>query len=353
MERYSNCRVCGVRKTSEAMLTHELECLQASQDELRTQSSPDGNNINHTNENQVGHSRNQQPRLEDDATTNNDYNNHGNASRVLSSRDQQLEDDTAEDNSNYADLEPDRSSRPTRSPDKISVPPDEDQVSNDFSTSSSSSAIPTPQISEIDENEDQESKSSISDQSSSEWWIDMEQNSNSWENEDEDEDSETQSTTDNPSSSKGKNNLVYKDFRYDRKKPKNLFPPTKKYRYYPVTCDFCNERFQPDKLKAHQKKHHFKEPANVKFRKRAQSNATRKHFDPEESPVTGSKSTGGRMGRFQFCYICGQMYGSKSIGIHEPQCLKKWRIRNDQLPPEQRTPEPVKAKPVASSGEAG
>ncbi|NXH32181.1 ZN474 protein, partial [Myiagra hebetior] len=25
------------------------------------------------------------------------------------------------------------------------------------------------------------------------------------------------------------------------------------------------------------------------------------------------------------CYICGREYGTKSISIHEPQCLKKWR----------------------------
>lgn len=28
------------------------------------------------------------------------------------------------------------------------------------------------------------------------------------------------------------------------------------------------------------------------------------------------------------CYICGREYGSKSLKIHEPQCLKKWRLAN-------------------------
>lgn len=28
------------------------------------------------------------------------------------------------------------------------------------------------------------------------------------------------------------------------------------------------------------------------------------------------------------CYICGREYGSKSLTIHEPQCLKKWRLAN-------------------------
>ena len=42
------------------------------------------------------------------------------------------------------------------------------------------------------------------------------------------------------------------------------------------------------------------------------------------------------------CYICGREFGTKSIGIHEPQCLKKWHVQNDQLPKKQRRPPPVK-----------
>ncbi|XP_046398981.1 titin-like isoform X2 [Ischnura elegans] len=42
------------------------------------------------------------------------------------------------------------------------------------------------------------------------------------------------------------------------------------------------------------------------------------------------------------CYLCGKQFGTKSIGIHEPQCLKKWRAENERLPPEKRRPEPQK-----------
>ena len=42
------------------------------------------------------------------------------------------------------------------------------------------------------------------------------------------------------------------------------------------------------------------------------------------------------------CYICGREFGTKSIGIHEPQCLKKWHVQNDQLPKNQRRRPPVK-----------
>lgn len=42
------------------------------------------------------------------------------------------------------------------------------------------------------------------------------------------------------------------------------------------------------------------------------------------------------------CYICGREFGSKSISIHEPQCLEKWKIENNKLPKSQRRPEPIK-----------
>ena len=43
-----------------------------------------------------------------------------------------------------------------------------------------------------------------------------------------------------------------------------------------------------------------------------------------------------------YCYICGKMFGTRSIGIHEPQCLDKWRMENEKLPAHQRRSEPVK-----------
>ncbi|XP_066038605.1 zinc finger protein 475 [Chamaea fasciata] len=41
-------------------------------------------------------------------------------------------------------------------------------------------------------------------------------------------------------------------------------------------------------------------------------------------------------------YICGCESGTKSIRIHEPQCLKKWHQENDNLPKHLRRPEPKK-----------
>ncbi|BFZ18526.1 hypothetical protein BsWGS_21565 [Bradybaena similaris] len=42
------------------------------------------------------------------------------------------------------------------------------------------------------------------------------------------------------------------------------------------------------------------------------------------------------------CYICGREYGTASIGIHEKQCLVKWKAENDGLPAKLKRPEPVK-----------
>ncbi len=50
------------------------------------------------------------------------------------------------------------------------------------------------------------------------------------------------------------------------------------------------------------------------------------------------------------CYICQREFGTASIGIHEKQCLKKWRDQNNQLPKSQRRPEPKKPGGFPGSG---
>lgn len=42
------------------------------------------------------------------------------------------------------------------------------------------------------------------------------------------------------------------------------------------------------------------------------------------------------------CYICGREFGSASIGIHIPQCEKKWNNEQQKLPKKQRRPPPSK-----------
>ncbi|NXY44668.1 ZN474 protein, partial [Ceuthmochares aereus] len=48
------------------------------------------------------------------------------------------------------------------------------------------------------------------------------------------------------------------------------------------------------------------------------------------------------------CYICGHEYGTKSISIHEPQCLKKWHRENNMLPKNLRRPESKKPELILS-----
>ena len=40
------------------------------------------------------------------------------------------------------------------------------------------------------------------------------------------------------------------------------------------------------------------------------------------------------------CYICGQQYGTASIGIHIPQCIQKWEKVEAQKPKRERRPVP-------------
>uniref|UniRef100_A0A8D2NR85 C2HC/C3H-type domain-containing protein n=1 Tax=Zosterops lateralis melanops TaxID=1220523 RepID=A0A8D2NR85_ZOSLA len=53
---------------------------------------------------------------------------------------------------------------------------------------------------------------------------------------------------------------------------------------------------------------------------------------------------------FKVCYICGREFGSHSIAIHEPKCLEKWRIENNQLPKRLRRPEPRKPEILTGTG---
>lgn len=45
---------------------------------------------------------------------------------------------------------------------------------------------------------------------------------------------------------------------------------------------------------------------------------------------------------YVICYLCGRKYGTKSITIHEPQCLKKWHLENNKLPKRMQRKPPMK-----------
>ncbi|KAG8333289.1 hypothetical protein J6590_006068 [Homalodisca vitripennis] len=65
------------------------------------------------------------------------------------------------------------------------------------------------------------------------------------------------------------------------------------------------------------------------------------------SPPGSHPSTPRR--RLVLCYLCGRQFGSASIAIHEPQCLRRWRQENERLPPTQRRAEPVKPDVIYDS----
>ncbi|CEF67743.1 Zinc finger protein 474 [Strongyloides ratti] len=49
------------------------------------------------------------------------------------------------------------------------------------------------------------------------------------------------------------------------------------------------------------------------------------------------------------CYICGREFGSKSITIHEPKCLEKWKFENDKKPKKERLALPKKPEIITNA----
>ena len=56
---------------------------------------------------------------------------------------------------------------------------------------------------------------------------------------------------------------------------------------------------------------------------------------------------------YVICYLCGRKYGTKSITIHEPQCLKKWHLENNKLPKKLQRKPPVKPAAYDALGSIG
>ncbi|KAJ8924138.1 hypothetical protein NQ315_006922 [Exocentrus adspersus] len=108
-------------------------------------------------------------------------------------------------------------------------------------------------------------------------------------------------------------------------------------------CQNCGRTFYPDRLLVHQRS--CKLPQNH-IRISTSELQTSNHPPPmsQSTPATPS----GRRPPSVECYICGKMFGSTSIKIHEKQCLKKWNIENDSLPAAMRSPPPTRNTEKAS-----
>ncbi|XP_034288725.1 zinc finger protein 475 [Pantherophis guttatus] len=104
-------------------------------------------------------------------------------------------------------------------------------------------------------------------------------------------------------------------------------------------CQNCGRTFLPDRLLVHQK--------SCKLKSNPCSSNSKLLTSTGYGASSSDKSPMIRRPPTVICYICGREYGTHSIGIHEPQCLKKWHIENNQLPKHLRRAEPV--KPVVCS----
>ncbi|XP_009952520.1 PREDICTED: zinc finger protein 474-like [Leptosomus discolor] len=121
-----------------------------------------------------------------------------------------------------------------------------------------------------------------------------------------------------------------------------------------LPCGNCDRTFLPDRLIVHRKSCRggssgvgLSSSSARKSGKGPSSGSGSASGEPSKThlgaaPAVLDKAQVVRRPPAMICYICGREYGTKSISIHEPQCLKKWHQENDKLPKHLRRPEPKK-----------
>ncbi|XP_052098387.1 zinc finger protein 474-like [Mytilus californianus] len=118
-----------------------------------------------------------------------------------------------------------------------------------------------------------------------------------------------------------------------------------------IPCDRCGRTFASDRLSVHQRS--CKATGGVKKGPGGSSTITSSQ-NPQSresnKELSTKKNVAPEKPTFVLCYICGQKYGSKSLSIHEPQCLEKWKIENEKLPKGQRRTLPKKPEVLQSGG---
>lgn len=127
-----------------------------------------------------------------------------------------------------------------------------------------------------------------------------------------------------------------------------------------IPCDGCGRTFAPDRLPVHQRSCKGAGKGGAKSTPRGENNNGQKQsmagpgikrdgtFTSDNPHPPKSIVPPGP--KFVLCYICGRKFGTKSIDIHTPQCLEKWKIENDKLPKGMRRPVPKKPENVGGSG---
>lgn len=98
-----------------------------------------------------------------------------------------------------------------------------------------------------------------------------------------------------------------------------------------VPCDFCQRKFLANRLEAHA---------------RVCIESKKKTVPPPKLPTKTAVIMDRPKKKPAPCYVCGRLFGTASIGIHEPQCLIKWTRENDSLAPHLRRPVPTKPEVI-------
>ncbi|KAM5193757.1 zinc finger protein 474-like [Mantella aurantiaca] len=121
-----------------------------------------------------------------------------------------------------------------------------------------------------------------------------------------------------------------------------------------LSCGNCGRTFLPDRLLVHQKS------CKPKDKNLGSAHTTVNKTVTNTSSLTATKTASGftdtkipdnpTKPKTLICYICGREFGTKSLPIHEPKCLEKWKIENDRLPKGQRRPIPQKPQIDLSKG---
>ena len=114
-----------------------------------------------------------------------------------------------------------------------------------------------------------------------------------------------------------------------------------------IPCENCGRTFLPDRLAVHQRSCR---PGNTHKQLRSSGGGSNggslsgnRNLESRNSSRNGFReATSVRRPQTVVCYICGREFGTKSISIHEPQCLKKWKVENDKLPKHMKRALPTK-----------
>jgi hypothetical protein len=104
-------------------------------------------------------------------------------------------------------------------------------------------------------------------------------------------------------------------------------------------CPKCGRTFAPHRLEAH---------VNI-CKEVAADQENGEEAQVRVPAAEGQRNGGGGVARkwpMVTCYICGREFGTRSIAIHQPQCLQKLQCYNDKLPANQKRPGPTRKSSI-------